>query len=324
MPVYNGARFLREQLDSILSQTFADFELIAVDDASGDASLSILQAYAQRDSRIRLHRNESNQGQVRTLAAQLPRARAHWIALADQDDIWLEKKLASLMAVASPHAAAYCNSELIDERGISLGVDLMQAVMVSTPASGHDPYALWEKNCVSGHAMIFHRRLLPHFLPFLPPLPHDHQIAIAALVHGGLHYCPERLVRHRIHDANASNRHLLSAMEAARAKPEHGRGTRLMRRRRHRQDLQRRVDYYCARGIAPAHWLRMLDLDRFEAQWFDARMFWLMLWHPVLVGHPPPLLRLRRAYKHCKGARWYAMGAAWASGLSRLRAWANG
>ena len=172
--------------------------------------------------------------------------------------------------------------------------------------------------------MIFSRRLFRHFLPFLPALPHDQQIAIAALAHGGLRYCPERLVQHRLHGANLCNHSLLSAMAAAQAKaagaqtrPERDRETRLIRRLRHRRTLYRKLDYYCARGLAPAHWLPLVDPTCFDAQWFEPRLFWLLLRHPALVGHPPLLRRLKRAYKHSKGGRWYSLTAAWASEIGR-------
>ena len=64
MPVYNGERFLAEAIASVLGQTFSDFELIIVDDASTDASADIAQEFAGRDSRIRLYfRLASNDGQ---------------------------------------------------------------------------------------------------------------------------------------------------------------------------------------------------------------------------------------------------------------------
>lgn len=310
LPVYNGERFLREQLDSILQQSFADFELIAVDDGSSDGSFAMLQAHAARDSRVRLFRNEANRGLARTLEAYLPLARANSVALSDQDDVWLPEKLAKLMAAAGRHAAAYCDSELIDEHGAPLGMGLLEAVLFPSPASGHDPFALLGKNCVSGHAMVFRRDLFPHFLPFLPSLPHDHQIAIAALAHGGLRFHPERLVRHRIHGANACNSGLLAARAAQLARPAKSGGPRVWRRRRHRAFLHQQLGYFCARGIAPQFWLQLLDPARFDTQWFDLRLFWLLLRQPALSGYAPPLRRLLRACKHAKGARWYALGEA--------------
>src|SRR5690242_6344650 len=62
LPVYNGERFLAEAIDSVLAQTFTDFELIISDNASTDRTPEICKAYAEKDSRIRYYRNEENQG----------------------------------------------------------------------------------------------------------------------------------------------------------------------------------------------------------------------------------------------------------------------
>ncbi len=85
MPVYNSARFLPEAMDSILNQTFADFEFIIIDDCSTDTSAYIIQSYA--DSRIRFFRNDTNLGISRTLNRGIELADTDFIARMDADDI---------------------------------------------------------------------------------------------------------------------------------------------------------------------------------------------------------------------------------------------
>jgi len=85
MPVYNAGRFLREAIDSILAQTFTDFEFLIIDDGSTDESQSIVRSYD--DSRIRLVRNERNLGVARTLNKGLSLAQGMYIARMDGDDI---------------------------------------------------------------------------------------------------------------------------------------------------------------------------------------------------------------------------------------------
>lgn len=91
MPVYNGEKYLAEAIDSILAQTFVDFELIIIDDGSTDNSLSVLQAYQKRDSRIQLVSRE-NKNLVATLNEIIDLARGKWIARMDQDDIALPQR----------------------------------------------------------------------------------------------------------------------------------------------------------------------------------------------------------------------------------------
>lgn len=90
MSVYNGEKYLREAVDSILNQTFCDFEFIVVDDGSTDRTWTILQSYG--DPRIVLLRNEENIGLTRSLNRGLAVARGDYIARMDADDISLPER----------------------------------------------------------------------------------------------------------------------------------------------------------------------------------------------------------------------------------------
>ncbi len=89
MSVYNGEKYLREAIDSILAQSFRDFEFIVIDDASTDSTAEILCSCANSDSRIRLLRNEQNLGLTRSLNRGLAIARGQYVARMDADDISL-------------------------------------------------------------------------------------------------------------------------------------------------------------------------------------------------------------------------------------------
>ncbi|MFT4918317.1 MAG: glycosyltransferase involved in cell wall biosynthesis, partial [Zhongshania aliphaticivorans] len=92
MCTYNGERFLAEQLDSILNQTYKNIELVVVDDVSTDGTLRLLDEYAARDGRIRVIRNSENIGFVRNFEKAMGACSGEFIALADQDDIWFPEK----------------------------------------------------------------------------------------------------------------------------------------------------------------------------------------------------------------------------------------
>lgn len=94
MPAYNCADTVAESLDSVLAQSWGDFELIIADDCSQDATADILADYARRDRRIRVLRQQTNQGvaQARNLAIRA--ATGPLIAFLDTDDLWLPEKLA--------------------------------------------------------------------------------------------------------------------------------------------------------------------------------------------------------------------------------------
>lgn len=92
LPVFNGELHLAEAIDSILAQSFPDFELIIIDDGSTDGSLRILQEYQKRDRRIRLVSRE-NRELATTLNESIDIARGEWVARMDQDDIALPQRL---------------------------------------------------------------------------------------------------------------------------------------------------------------------------------------------------------------------------------------
>src|SRR5690348_9760889 len=86
MPVYNAGRFLRESIDSILAQTFGDFEFLCIDDGSTDDSPEILRELAQHDSRVRII-TKTNGGVTSALIAGVGGARGEFIARMDADDV---------------------------------------------------------------------------------------------------------------------------------------------------------------------------------------------------------------------------------------------
>ena len=89
MPVYNASRYLRDCIDSILSQSFTDFELLIVDDGSTDDSVEIIRSYS--DSRIRLIENKHDY--IGSLNLLLQEARGKYIARMDADDVMLPNRL---------------------------------------------------------------------------------------------------------------------------------------------------------------------------------------------------------------------------------------
>ena len=93
MPVFNGERFLAEAIESILAQTFTDFEFIIVDDASQDRSLEIAGSYQDRDERIRLLKLERNAGAADARNHALTFATGEYVAVMDCDDVSLPERL---------------------------------------------------------------------------------------------------------------------------------------------------------------------------------------------------------------------------------------
>ncbi|MEH6717859.1 MAG: glycosyltransferase [Aurantimonas endophytica] len=112
IPVYNGERYLELALDSVLGQSFGDFELVAVDDGSSDSSNAILKRYAATDSRIRII-EKPNGGIVSALNLGLEHCRGQYVARMDCDDIATPERFEIQMEVFDKHTDAVAVGGLI-------------------------------------------------------------------------------------------------------------------------------------------------------------------------------------------------------------------
>jgi len=119
MPVYNGEAFISESIRSVMQQSFQDWELIVVDDASADASVDFVQAICAEDERIRLIQLQQNSGAAVARNTAIESARGRYIAFLDSDDLWLPHKLERQLAFMQEIGAAFSYSayERIDEMG---------------------------------------------------------------------------------------------------------------------------------------------------------------------------------------------------------------
>ncbi|HET8898233.1 MAG TPA: glycosyltransferase family A protein [Rhodanobacteraceae bacterium] len=122
MPVYDAARWLPQALDSVLAQSHANFEVVAVDDGSRDASADILARYAAADARVRVLR-QANAGVAAARNAAIRAARGDYVAFLDADDRWHPDKLTRQLATLRKHAAQICYAAYwrVDEEDAVLG-----------------------------------------------------------------------------------------------------------------------------------------------------------------------------------------------------------
>lgn len=202
LPTYNGGKFLADQLDSILVQSFSDFELLIVDDASVDDTVAVNEDYARRDRRIRIIPSQENLGQKLRLLQLVQEARAPLVSIADQDDIWHPDRVEHLFNGLADYSMSYGRSELVDGAGNPMGQTLI-GFLGPEPLSG-DRLALLFTPRVSGHAMLVRREIVTE-MAFRRFSPYDQLITVDAAFAGGLTYVDDAIVRHRIHGGNQSN-----------------------------------------------------------------------------------------------------------------------
>lgn len=117
MPAYNCEKFVTASINSVLAQTYKNYELIVIDDGSNDETMKILDEFSKSDVRIRLYANEKNQGVSATRNRGVSLAKGSWIAFLDSDDCWEKVKLTKQLIYAKETGAdfIFSGSSFIDE-----------------------------------------------------------------------------------------------------------------------------------------------------------------------------------------------------------------
>jgi len=200
MATYNGERYLRTQLDSILDQLEHDDELLVQDDGSSDDTVAIVRGYG--DPRIQLVTNERNLGVIATFERCLARARHDIVFLADQDDEWLDGKVDAMVApFADPHVTGVVTEAVIVDAEDAVTGDSIFAHLHSGPGVVHN----FVKNSYLGCCMAVRRDVLAVALPVPRSVrTHDGWIGITADMMGEVVFLPTPYVRYRRHGENLS------------------------------------------------------------------------------------------------------------------------
>lgn len=202
LAAYNGEKWLRPQLASILHQLDDADEVVIVDDASCDSTPYIAEEL--HDPRIRLLRNARNIGVDRSFERAISEARGEIIFLSDQDDLWHENKVAIVLgafAEAPDVTLVLTDAEIIDEMGNKREYTYFEARGRFIPGI----VANILKSKFLGCAMAFRANLREHFLPFPSALPgHDMWIGIVNEWYGRTRFIRQPMIAYRRHGSNAS------------------------------------------------------------------------------------------------------------------------
>lgn len=157
LPVYNGEKYLEQAIESILAQTFTDFELILSDNASTDRTAEICQRYASRDSRIRYHRNEKNIGGANNENLTFTLSRAPYFRLAADDDFLEPEWVAKAVEVLDTHpdvVLAYSRAYRIDGEGKNIGVLNRLLGTSDQPNERFRNLYNWKHNCEPTYGLV--------------------------------------------------------------------------------------------------------------------------------------------------------------------------
>jgi len=215
LATYNGERFLREQLDSLFSQTFQDFSILVRDDGSTDNTLKIIEEYQQKfPAKITvLKDNKKNVGATQNFGILLEKSDADYIFFCDQDDIWLNNKieisLQKIQAIEKGNIATPClifsDMKSMDEAGNIIADSVWQQLHL------HPKYftlnRLLVQNIPHGCTMFINRAMRNLATPIpKQAMLHDHWIALLAVSSGKFDFIAEPTLLLRNHAQNVTRK----------------------------------------------------------------------------------------------------------------------
>lgn len=209
MTTYNGEKFIKEQLDSLLNQTYKNLEIIICDDGSSDKTIEIIKEYEQKNRRIKLFQNKKNLGVLKNFEKAISLCCGEYIALCDQDDIWLENKIEILLQEIDNNILVFHDDKLIDDDGVIESESFFKRENINPNRLNSVKNILCD-NWISGHALMFHNTLKNEIFPMPKEVEHfDWWIALMAIVHGDVKYIDLSLVLWRQHKSNTSGNKLI-------------------------------------------------------------------------------------------------------------------
>lgn len=193
---FNGERFIEPQLASILAQLGTDDEVIVSDDGSTDGTLERIRRF--EDARVRIF-EAPRLGVTRNFENALARASGRYLFLSDQDDVWLEGKLAASCEALETHSLVITDCKVANVDGTP-----MHESYFALLGSGPGVLRNFLRNSYLGCCMAFRRELLELALPIPPGVAHDYWIGMLGELIGQPLFLRRALLLYRRHGANAS------------------------------------------------------------------------------------------------------------------------
>lgn len=209
MATYNGEKYLREQIDSILNQTYSNINLIISDDCSTDKTQEILKEYEQKDNRVILKLHKERFGIIKNFEFLLEQVTSDYYMLSDQDDVWLPEKIEMSFKKLNDENAdlVFADLEVVDENlktiYPSYGDYMLLNRKIKKCINSYELNYLY--NCVTGCTVLGKTSMLEKILP-MPNMSkyvlHDYWIAIMSSIYGKVAYLDEKCIKYRQHGNN--------------------------------------------------------------------------------------------------------------------------
>ena len=198
---YNGEKYIKEQLDSILRQLTLNDEVVISDDASTDSTIKIIEGY--KDHRIRVINNPFEKGYSKNFENAIINAKGDLIFLSDQDDVWLSGKVSKMIKSLETSTMVISDAELVDEKLRDLKTTYF-SLRGGKAGFVNNLY----KSRYLGACMAFKREIFKKLLPFPQRqflCPHDYWLTLVGEFYYKIDIINEPLIKYRRHSDNASN-----------------------------------------------------------------------------------------------------------------------
>ena len=210
LATYNGEKYLREQIDSILNQTYKNIRLIISDDGSKDNTVQILEEYKQKDSRVKLYIQKNNLGYVKNFEFLLKQVESNYYMLSDQDDVWTKEKVQKSFEYMKNNNAdlVFGDLEVVDKNLNTIYKSFGDFMLLNNKIKKNiNSYKVnYLYNCVTGCTLLSKKKFIEKILPIPKDskyVAHDHWIALMVLVNGGkMAYMTEKYIKYRQHGNN--------------------------------------------------------------------------------------------------------------------------
>lgn len=197
MATYNGERYIKEQISSILQQLGENDELVVSDDGSSDKTLQVIESF--KDSRIKVF-NGPQRGLTYNFENAIKNASGEYLFLTDQDDVWEPHKVKRMVEALQEADLVVSDAWISDENAMSMGQSLYD---IYKPHKGF--WLTLYHTTYIGCCMAFRRTILKKLLPFPPHIVmHDYWIGQIADLYYRTAYIPDKLLRYRRHGNNTS------------------------------------------------------------------------------------------------------------------------
>ena len=209
LATYNGEKYIKEQIDSILNQTYENIRLIISDDCSKDKTQEILKEYEKKDNRIELYIQEKNLGVVKNIEFLLKQVKNKYYMLSDQDDIWLPEKIEKSLETLLENNAdlVFGDLEVVNQDLKTMYPSFGDFMLLNKKIHKYINSNMlnYIYNCVTGCTILAKKETIQKILP-LPKkskyLIHDHWIGLMTSIYGKVVYMPEKYIKYRQHGNN--------------------------------------------------------------------------------------------------------------------------